>query len=286
MHRIGHRRHSFIMTRNRNNNGGTHRPNSGQSITISQGVTSEWIKSFYQNYDCSKHRAACAACQKREPFDGDEFSSCAGCQVSVYCSRECQKAHWKDHKEFCQANRCTEENSHFKKALRNMKKFQGLYYPLIELMIHLRLALLAKELDLDLDTIQNTHTINLILSDIPEEMTDAKKPRIMVRHLETKAFADLLETDRLSFEETRGEIMDQGEKCSEDIWLTEGINGMAKGTRPDIYKEVKRFLKEDGGRHSTNEDDSSESGSVRSNRKKNRTEGRDRGTLKHSILKS
>jgi len=308
MHRIGHRRHSFIMTRNRNNNGGTHRPNSGQSITISQGVTSEWIKSFYQNYDCSKHRAACAACQKREPFDGDEFSSCAGCQVSVYCSRECQKAHWKDHKEFCQANRCTEENSHFKKALRNMKKFQGLYYPLIELMIHLRLALLAKELDLDLDTIQNTHTINLILSDIPEDMTDAKKPRIMVRHLETKAFADLLETDRLSFEETRGEIMDQGfvvsytfvypcldvgtcyswkqscihsrdpfyyfrrydkrEMLQKIIWLTEGINGMAKGTRPDIYKEVKRFLKEDGGRHSTNEDDSSES--VRSNRKKNR----------------
>lgn len=125
MHR--HRRHSFIMTRNRNNNGGTHRPNSGQSITISQGVTSEWIKSFYQNYDCSKHRAACAACQKREPFDGDEFSSCAGCQVSVYCSRECQKAHWKDHKEFCQANRCTEENSHFKKALRNMKKYVFLH---------------------------------------------------------------------------------------------------------------------------------------------------------------
>jgi hypothetical protein len=56
------------------------------------------------------------------------------------------------------------------------------------------------------------------------------------------------------------------------IWLTEGINGMAKGTRPDIYKEVKRFLKEDGGRHNkgTNEDDSSEGGSVRSNRKKNR----------------
>ena len=175
-------------------------------------------------------------------------------------------------------------------------------------MIHLRLALLAKELNLDLDTIQNTHTINLILSDIPEDMTDAKKPRIMVRHLETKAFADLLETDRLSFEETRGEIMDKGfvvsytfvyhcldvgtcyswkqscihsrdpfyyfrrydkrEMLQKIIWLTEGINGMAKGTRPDIYKEVKRFLKEDGGRHTNTEDDSSES--VRSNRKKNR----------------
>ena len=113
----------LTMTRNRNRNGGTYRPDSGKSLVIASGVTSEWIKPFYENYDCSKHRAECAACQKKEEFYAEEeFNACAGCQISLYCSRECQKAHWKEHKEFCKANRCTEDNAHYKKSLRKMKK--------------------------------------------------------------------------------------------------------------------------------------------------------------------
>jgi len=299
------------MTRNRNRNGGTHRPNSGKCLVIASGVTSEWIKPFYQNYDCSKHRAECAACMKKEEFYAEEeFNACAGCQISLYCSRECQKAHWKEHKEFCKANRCSEDNAHYKKSLRKMKKFQAWYYPLIELMIHLRFALLAKELDVDLDTIQNTHTINLVLADIPDDNTNATKPRITVRNMSPVAFADLAETDRLQFEETRGDLMDQGfvvsytfvypcldvgtcytwkqsclhsrdpfyyfrrydkkEMLQKIIWLTEGINGMAKGTRPDIYNEVKSFLKEDGGRHLRGgKGGSSGSESLRSNSRNN-----------------
>jgi hypothetical protein len=113
------------MTRNRNNNGGTYRPNSGKSIVIASGVTAEWIRPFYQNYDCSKNRAECAACGKKEPFyaeDDEEFNACAGCHCVLYCSRECQKADWKMHKELCQKNRCTTDNANYKKALRKMKK--------------------------------------------------------------------------------------------------------------------------------------------------------------------
>ena len=140
-----------------------------------------------------------------------------------------------------------------------------------------------------MDTIQNTHTLNLVLEDIPDDVKGATKPRIIVKNMSTVPFAALNEVDRLSFEETRGELLDQGfvvsytfvypvpefgtvytwkqsclhsrdpfyyfrrydkrEMLQKIIWLTEGINGMAKGTRPDIYKEVKLFLKEDGGRH-------------------------------------
>lgn len=306
------------MTRNRNP-----QPNpnaSNKSLVISSGVTSDWIKSFYENYDCSKHRAACAACQKRELFDGEEFLGCSGCQVSVYCSRECQKAHWKRHKEFCKMNSCTEDSAHFKMTLRKMKKFKGMYYPLIELMIHLRFALLAKELDVDLDSIPGTHTMHLVLADIPDDMVDAKKPRIIIKNLEPVPIAALSEKARKEFIEKCDRLLKEGHvvnysfvypcfdagKCyswsqsclhSRDpffyfrrydklemlekiLWLTQGINGMAKGIRPDLYKEVKRFLKEDGGRHMKGADDDKNSseggGGGRSNKKKNR--GRNRKT--------
>ena len=182
-------------------------------------------------------------------------------------------------------------------------------------MIHLRFALLSKELDVEMDTIQNTHTLNLVLADIPDDVTAATKPRIMVRNMSTVPFAELNEVDRLSFEETRGELMDQGfvvsytfvypvpeygtcytwkqsclhsrdpfyyfrrydkrEMLQKIIWLTEGINGMAKGTRPDIYKEVKLFLKEDGGRHLKGSGSSSAE-SERARRKKGYRAGKTR----------
>jgi len=303
------------MTRNRNNRSGT--GSNSKSLVISSGVTSEWIKSFYENYDCSKHGDSCAACKKRESFDGEQFLGCSGCEVCVYCSRECQKAHWKDHKEFCQVNSCTEDSAHYKKTMRKLKRFQGMYYPLIELMIHLRFALRAKELNIDLDDIPNTHTMHLILGDIPDDITDAKKPRMMIKHLEPVAVADMSEKSRVKFEESRKKLKSEGHvvcytfvypcfeagKCyswsqsclhSRDpfyyfrrydklemlekiVWLTQGINGMAKGTRPDLYKEVKRFLKEDGGRHKKGTKSSSESESGRSNKKKNRAGNRKMG---------
>ena len=54
------------------------------------------------------HRAArtkvakvtgCIYCQK--PFPRSQMCVCSGCMITEYCSKECQRADWKDHKQFC-----------------------------------------------------------------------------------------------------------------------------------------------------------------------------------------
>ena len=42
----------------------------------------------------------CEGCGKTEP-DGNTFSKCSECRSVLYCSRECQKKHWKAHKPNC-----------------------------------------------------------------------------------------------------------------------------------------------------------------------------------------
>lgn len=44
--------------------------------------------------------AACHKCYTRG--ESEKFGRCGGCTIAVYCSRECQKDHWKEHKNVCQ----------------------------------------------------------------------------------------------------------------------------------------------------------------------------------------
>jgi hypothetical protein len=45
------------------------------------------------------------ACEKKESTKG-EFSKCSACKKSSYCSRVCQKEHWKSgHKAVCSLNK-------------------------------------------------------------------------------------------------------------------------------------------------------------------------------------
>jgi splicing suppressor protein 51 len=46
---------------------------------------------------------ACAQCQ-RTAAEGLNLKRCAKCQSTRYCSRECQRAHWKAHKKECATN--------------------------------------------------------------------------------------------------------------------------------------------------------------------------------------
>ena len=45
-------------------------------------------------------KKSCAGCEKKEEFRGD-FNLCARCKKVAYCGKECQKAHWKTHKQRC-----------------------------------------------------------------------------------------------------------------------------------------------------------------------------------------
>ena len=47
-----------------------------------------------------KNISLCAGCNTEKKLE--ELSKCAGCKFVCYCSRECQKKHWKIHKKDCQ----------------------------------------------------------------------------------------------------------------------------------------------------------------------------------------
>ncbi|KAG9943228.1 hypothetical protein KCU85_g8825, partial [Aureobasidium melanogenum] len=43
---------------------------------------------------------SCANCASVAPA-GSPYQRCAGCKQAFYCSKDCQKTHWKQHKAFC-----------------------------------------------------------------------------------------------------------------------------------------------------------------------------------------
>jgi uncharacterized paraquat-inducible protein A len=46
-----------------------------------------------------KKSGGCSFCEKPNPMN-----RCARCKQAMYCSKECQVSHWKDHKSHCKAN--------------------------------------------------------------------------------------------------------------------------------------------------------------------------------------
>ncbi|KAJ7634714.1 hypothetical protein FB45DRAFT_1025645 [Roridomyces roridus] len=55
------------------------------------------------------NRYTCVACYKPEP-KGQKFLKCGACRKTAYCSKECQREDWKNHKKVCQAQGENREN--------------------------------------------------------------------------------------------------------------------------------------------------------------------------------
>ena len=67
----------------------------------------EAVKKKLQVQAHSLKNNLCMRCGKKAP----EASLCGGCKRVKYCSRDCQTAHWKEHKPICQAVKKAEELS-------------------------------------------------------------------------------------------------------------------------------------------------------------------------------
>ncbi|KAK9823562.1 hypothetical protein WJX72_003801 [[Myrmecia] bisecta] len=57
----------------------------------------DWARKHLQE----ESRVFCQNCYEGEK-PGEQFARCSQCKTTFYCSRECQKADWRDHKKRCQ----------------------------------------------------------------------------------------------------------------------------------------------------------------------------------------
>ena len=66
--------------------------------------------------NCSPDTKVCNNCSTPESSEGtSKLSACARCGIAVYCSRDCQRAHWKaNHKQHCviKAERSPKQHHH------------------------------------------------------------------------------------------------------------------------------------------------------------------------------
>ena len=119
----------------------------------------------------------------------NEFPDCAACGFVNYYSKECQKADWKRHKQ----QDCKQVNDSEKRKERRLDKrldrFMRLYGPLLRSAIIDRYAILAKDENVDGETICNTHTVSIDLTDLPANT--ATRPYLHWSNVGTNKQADL-----------------------------------------------------------------------------------------------
>jgi len=153
-----------------------------------------FIQSLYKDY---KPFAGmyCKECGVGEPVD-ELFQECSRCGCFVYCSRECQKAHWKkEHKTQCTAiNTGNETQRDIQKHSRRVLKFNTLYSPLIQNLMKARYILYNRERNEDTVKFPEGQTVAIYLAALPE---GAKRPQLCIDRI---IIRDMTDEERNEFD--------------------------------------------------------------------------------------
>ena len=77
--------------------------NERSSMTHDEAIDTTW-RHYRKNAKAwSKYPLACINCGTFEEEQGRKHNQCSVCMNALYCSKECQKLHWKHHKADCKA---------------------------------------------------------------------------------------------------------------------------------------------------------------------------------------
>eukprot|EP00571_Detonula_confervacea_P017044 CAMPEP_0172310316 /NCGR_PEP_ID=MMETSP1058-20130122/11417_1 /TAXON_ID=83371 /ORGANISM="Detonula confervacea, Strain CCMP 353" /LENGTH=114 /DNA_ID=CAMNT_0013023109 /DNA_START=55 /DNA_END=395 /DNA_ORIENTATION=- len=105
-------------------------------------VPNKLVLSLYDD-QTGDNMFVCSNCLKEEPSDL-EFADCSNCKAAAYCSKECQRAHWKQHK-----TRCPKFDDEQKKTCGKIPgrvaRFNGYFNPMITKILAVKFALLKLE---------------------------------------------------------------------------------------------------------------------------------------------
>ncbi|KAK1732490.1 hypothetical protein QTG54_004661 [Skeletonema marinoi] len=208
----------------------------------------------------------CAMCRKSEQWE-KPFPECSGCNLVIYCSRECQKSDWKNHKRLClDAQKFGKKE--LNKVGRRMIKFHVFYAPLLDLIVLFRYALY--NIATKGRGRPKNHIVEIRLCSLPDSM---RRPRlgiekILIREMSTEERAKVEATARKetyflpyvcylqvsnfkSYQSMHGntDMMETVQNISKEDLLqrvtasVQTINVIANGLRPDLFKIIADCMK-------------------------------------------
>ena len=214
----------------------------------------------------------------------DVSTECARCGLVQYCSRECQKRDWKQHKIECRKSEDGDKAALYKKIQSRLFQFDDLYSPIINRLVLDWYRLYNKEMDTGDILFPEDTIVDIRLADLPQS---AKRPRLYIKHVRiaklTKyeieaAFSrvslpmpgcervryclsysygpgknDIFNIFHQFQSQVDSAVRSEFNRGSKQLYLEnthkhqDFINSVAKGENPKIYKVIKEILKENNG---------------------------------------
>ena len=206
-------------------------------------------------------------------------TECARCGLAQYCSKECQKRHWKQHKIECLKCQDGDHQTALNKKLGwRMDQFSNFYTPLIAKLVLDMYSRHNKQFNTGDILFPENAVVELALADLPQS---AKRPRLYIK----QAFVAELSKYETEAAFSRASRPEPGYECvryclsysygtGEDETFFSyyqfqlplsaakqlkrienknvgehltAINSIAKGKNPKVYKVIKQVLKEKNG---------------------------------------